>query len=82
MILSAVRDIAERKKAEEALRVLEAELHNNFFAQSAINMILSESLKDVSLELILQKSLNMTLAIPWFAFESVGTEDLQKRTLI
>jgi PAS domain S-box-containing protein len=76
MILAAVRDITERKKAEEALRASDAELHDNFFAQSAINMILSESLENISLELILQKSLDMTLAIPWFAFESVGSIQL------
>ncbi len=67
------RDITERKKAEEALRASEKELHDNYFTQSTINMILSESLKNIPLEEILQKSLNMVLSIPWLAFEPIGS---------
>ena len=73
MILSTVRDITERKKADEALRVSEAELHDNYFTQSTINMILSESLGDITLEMFLQKALNMILAIPWLSFELIGS---------
>lgn len=65
--------IAEHERTEEALRASEAELHDNYFAQSAINMILSESLEDVPLEVILQKALNMILSIPWISFESIGS---------
>ena len=43
------------------------------FAQSAINMILSESLEDRPLEEILQKALNMILSVPWLSFESIGS---------
>ena len=70
------RDITERKKAEEALRASEAELHDNYFTQSAINMILSESLENIPLEEFLQKALNMILSIPWIAFESIGSISL------
>jgi PAS domain S-box-containing protein len=70
------RDITERKKAEEALRASEAELHDNYFSQSAINLILSESLKNIPLEEFLQKALNMILSIPWMAFESIGSISL------
>ncbi len=73
MILSTVRDITERKKAEEALQASEAELHDNYFTQSTINMILSESLGNISLDMILQKALNMILAIPWLSFELIGS---------
>jgi len=69
-------DITERKKAEDALRASEAELHDNYFIQSAINMILSESLINIPLEEILQKSLNMILSLPWIAFESIGSISL------
>ncbi len=71
-----IRDITKRKKAEDALRVSEAELHDNYFSQSAINVILSESLENIPLEEILQKALNMILAIPWITFESVGSISL------
>lgn len=68
--------ITERKKAEEALRVSDAELHDNYFTQAAINMILSESLQNITLEEILQKALNMILSIPWIAFEAIGSISL------
>jgi diguanylate cyclase (GGDEF)-like protein/PAS domain S-box-containing protein len=66
-------DITERKQAVEALRVSEAELHDNYFAQATINMILSESLENAPLEVILQKALNMILSVPWIAFEPIGS---------
>jgi diguanylate cyclase (GGDEF)-like protein len=39
-------------------------------------MILRESLKDISLEEILQKALDMILAVPWIAFEPIGSISL------
>ncbi|MFA4917855.1 MAG: EAL domain-containing protein [Thermodesulfovibrionales bacterium] len=65
-LIGSLRDISERKGMEE-------ELHDNYFTQATINMILSESLKNISLEEILQKSLNMILSIPWIAFEPIGS---------
>jgi PAS domain S-box-containing protein len=71
--IASLLDITERKEAEEALRRSEAELHENYFTQFAINQILSESLEDISLELMLQKALNIILTIPWLSFESIGS---------
>ena len=65
-------DITERKESEKALSALEAELRDNYFTQSAINMILSESLENISLEELLQKALNMILSIPGLSFEPIG----------
>ena len=72
-IICVVRDITERKADEEALRASEAELHSNYFTQTAITMILNESLENIPLELVLQKVLNMILSIPGLSFESVGS---------
>ncbi len=66
-------DITERKESEKALRALEAELYDAYFAQSAINIILSESLEDIPLELILQKALNIILTVPGLSSESIGS---------
>ncbi|MFA6053961.1 MAG: response regulator [Thermodesulfovibrionales bacterium] len=65
-------DITERKESEKALSALEAELRDNYFTQSALNMILSESLENISLEELLQKALNMILSIPGLSFEPIG----------
>ncbi|MCG2720993.1 MAG: PAS domain S-box protein [Thermodesulfovibrionales bacterium] len=71
--LEEVKERAERKKAEEALRTSEAELHDNYFVQSTINLILSISLEELPLEEFLQKSLNMILSVPWISFQSIGS---------
>jgi PAS domain S-box-containing protein len=68
-----IADITDRKRAEDALRLSEAEQHDAYFAQSAINIILSESLEGIPLELILQKALNIILAVPWLSFEPIGS---------
>ncbi len=65
-LVGSLRDITERKEIEE-------ELHNNYYTQSAINMILSLSLESISLEMLLQKALNMILSMPWLSFESSGS---------
>lgn len=70
------RDITKRKKAEKALLASEAALHDAYFTEATINMILSESLKNIPLEEFLQKALNMILSIPWIAFESIGSISL------
>ncbi|MFZ3137435.1 MAG: EAL domain-containing protein [Thermodesulfovibrionales bacterium] len=67
------RDITERKKIEE-------ELHDNYYTQSAINMILSLSLENISIEMFLQKALNMILSMPWLSFESRGSIHLIEET--
>jgi PAS domain S-box-containing protein len=75
-VITIMRDITERKAAEEALRTSETELYENYFAQSAINMILGESLENIPLEESLQKALNIIISIPWIAFEAIGSISL------
>jgi PAS domain S-box-containing protein len=75
-VITIIRDITDRKQAEEALRTSEAELYDNCFAQSAINMILSESLENIPLEKFLQQALDMILSIPWIACEAIGSISL------
>ena len=72
-VLGIYMDITEHKKFEDALRASEAELHDSYFTQSTINMILRESLENIPLEMILQKALNMIFSVPWLSFESIGS---------
>ncbi len=72
-ILCTSTDITERKLAEMALKASEERLHDAYFSEATINMILNESLGDISLEEILRKSLNMIFAVPWIPMQSVGS---------
>ncbi|NWF76568.1 MAG: EAL domain-containing protein [Nitrospirae bacterium] len=56
----------ERLKAEE-------ELCNAYFSEATLRMILSESLENIRLEEILQKTLNMIITVPWITFEPMGS---------
>ena len=69
-VLARIKMLLKVKKLEAALA--QSEKHYRV-TQSVINMILSESLEDIPLELILQKVLNMILSIPWLSFESIGS---------
>ncbi len=70
---ATVRDITDSKRAEEALRASEAELYNNYFAQTTINMIMIESMKQIPVEEFLRNALNMIVSNPWIAFEPIGS---------
>lgn len=64
-ILSAIRDITERK-------ITEMKLKRSYDFQSAISSILSSSLEPVSLEKQLQRILDTILTIPGLSIESMG----------
>jgi signal transduction histidine kinase/DNA-binding response OmpR family regulator len=72
-VLRASRAFSELTRSERALRSSEEELSHNYFNQSAINMILSESLDHESLEMLLQKALNIMLSVPWLSFATHGS---------
>jgi PAS domain S-box-containing protein len=51
---------------------LDEEMHENFFNQAAINMVLSTSLEDIPLDMFLKKTLTIILSVPWLTSESGG----------
>lgn len=59
----------------EALRryAVERELHEDYDIQNVVNLLLKLSLKNISLEEILDYSLKMILSLPWLAFGSTGS---------
>ena len=70
-ILSAVRDMTERKLAEEKIK-------RSYNFQTAISSILSKSLSPVDLDTQLQSILDTILAIPGLSVESMGCIYLAK----
>ncbi|MDQ7786247.1 MAG: EAL domain-containing protein [Thermodesulfovibrionales bacterium] len=71
-----IMDISEHRKAEIALEQSDAELHDAYFSEAVINMILSESLNNIPLKEFLQKSLHMIFSIPWIALQPIGSISL------
>lgn len=65
LVLSAIRDISEKKIAEEKIR------HSNHI-QTVISSILQIALEDISLEEQLKNSLDLILSIPWLSLEPKG----------
>jgi PAS domain S-box-containing protein len=66
LIAAAVRDITERKRAEQ-------QLQSNLQIQSALNALLELSLEPLSLEEQLARCLDVLLSVPWIALESKGS---------
>jgi PAS domain S-box-containing protein len=64
--VGTVRDITERRKAEEAI-------HRSYNQQSVINELLRLSLEDMDLEETLEKALDLIFSIPDFALEAKGS---------
>lgn len=63
--LSILKDVSDRKKYE-------SELKRNYEAQQAINELLQIGHRENKLDIILQKSLDRILSIPWLSLESKG----------
>jgi signal transduction histidine kinase/DNA-binding response OmpR family regulator len=72
-VLRASHAISELTRSERALRSSEEALSHSYFNQSAINMILRESLDQKPLEIILQKALNVMLSVPWLCSATDGS---------
>ena len=60
-----IRDITERKQAEDALRLSRD-------VQAVLNTLVHLALEDLSLDELLRQSLDLILSIPWLAIESKG----------
>jgi PAS domain S-box-containing protein len=66
LVLVHTEDITERQRAER-------ELQRNYDAQTVINSLLRLSLKDIPLEELLRRALDLLLSVPWLAIESKGS---------
>ncbi|MCP3942094.1 MAG: PAS domain S-box protein [Desulfobacteraceae bacterium] len=73
IITLIIRDISQRKKAE-------LELTHSYETQSIVNILLTESLGDASITVLLERCLTLLLSLPWFAFESKGCIFLVEET--
>ncbi len=73
-ILFAVIEIYLRRIAKGIVkqREVEEEIKRNYDIQTVLNLLLSFSLENISLEDLLKRSLNLILSIPWLSFESKG----------
>ncbi|TAN41906.1 MAG: PAS domain S-box protein [Nitrospirae bacterium] len=60
-----IRDISDRKRHEEIIR-------HNYDTQTVINTILKTGLKNISLDEILQETLDIILSLPWLSVEAKG----------
>jgi PAS domain S-box-containing protein len=63
--MGILRDITERKRAEE-------EISRSYQIQTVVNELLHISLKDISLEELMERTMDHLLSIPWLALESKG----------
>ena len=73
LLMDGMWKIIRQKRAEEALRKSDKEIYESYSTQSMMNILLSESLKNEPLDLILQKAINMLLSIPWFPSATHGS---------
>jgi PAS domain S-box-containing protein len=64
-LIGTVQDVTESRGEEQIIK-----RHND--TQAVINWILNISLKDISLDNILQQTLDLILSIPWLSFGSKG----------
>lgn len=71
--LFVVRDITRLKKAE-------LEVKRNYDIQGVINALLNLSLKDIPLEVILNRAIELVLSIEWLSFRSAGSIHLADNT--
>ncbi|MBW1706981.1 MAG: GAF domain-containing protein [Deltaproteobacteria bacterium] len=58
------------ERLEELVEERTAELERNYDAQNIINSLLSLSLKDISLDEVLHRAIELILSFPWLIFES------------
>lgn len=72
-IINALSDITNYKKAKE-------HTERNYELQTALNQILNLSLKNISLEEILNKVLELILSIPWLSSQQRGAIFLKNNT--
>ncbi|MHB8880659.1 MAG: PAS domain S-box protein [Thermodesulfovibrionales bacterium] len=60
-----IRDISDRKRHEEIIR-------HNYDTQTVINTLMKVGLGNISLEEVLQQTLDIILSLPWLSVEAKG----------
>lgn len=71
-ILRSVQNALHQESSNHTHKQTKEEVQRNYDKETVINMLLRYSLEDMPIEMLLQRTLELILSIPWLALEKQG----------